>query len=162
MITLNPAASTIAIDSLVERLTPPRFLPDGDGRINTCSSRLRYSILVLSPNIDPPLMEELGSTAKTANLFPSCTINCPIDSIKVDLPTPGGPEIPILILDPSAVRMLSSNFSERVTSLAFFDSTRVIAWAIAFLSPDTTPSTKSVISDSSNLILKFKNSLIHR
>jgi hypothetical protein len=106
-------------------------------------------------------MEELGSTAKTANLFPFFTINCPIDSIKVDLPTPGEPEMPILILDPAAVRMLSSNFSERATSLAFFDSTRVIAWATAFLSPDTTPSTKSVIADFFNLILKFKNSLIN-
>ena len=103
IVMLNPAASIIAIDSLVDLLTPPRLSPDGDGRMNTFSFRLKDSILVLSPNIDPPLIEELGSIAKTANLFPSSSINCPIDSIKVDFPTPGEPEIPILKLDPSAL-----------------------------------------------------------
>ena len=61
-----------------------------------------------------------------------------------------------------AEKYITESHHVEIQILAFFDSTRVIAWAIAFLSPDTIPSTKAVISDSSNLILKFKNSLIHR
>ena len=62
------------------------------------SLRDKDSILVLSPRIDPPLMLELGSIARIANRSSLSRTECPIASMKVDFPTPGGPEIPILIL----------------------------------------------------------------
>jgi hypothetical protein len=49
---------------------------------------------VLSPRIEPPLRFEEGSTASTATLWP-WSIRCrPKASMKVDLPTPGTPEMP--------------------------------------------------------------------
>ena len=160
-VTLNPAASTMAMDSLVERFTPPKLSPEGEGLMNTFLSRLRDAILVLSARMEPPLMDEVGSTARMANRLPSFRISCPSASIKVDLPTPGVPEIPILMEDSLAVPSCSSNASAMAWSSAFIDSIRVIACAIAFLSPDLIPSAKSTISDASNSILKFKNSLIN-
>ena len=56
-----------------------------------------FSILVLSPSIDPPDSLDEGSIANTATLKPFFIKNSPNDSIKVDLPTPGTPVIPIRI-----------------------------------------------------------------
>lgn len=50
----------------------------------------------MSPNIDPPVLVLEGSTAKTATLYPFSIRLKPKDSIKVDFPTPGGPDSPIL------------------------------------------------------------------
>ena len=68
MTTSNPAASTIRIVSRVRRATPPRDVPDGDGRMNARESAASRSIRVLSPRIEPPLTAEDGSTASTATL----------------------------------------------------------------------------------------------
>ena len=55
-------------------------------------------ILVLSPKIDPPVVLEDGSTARTETFKPKFINFIPKDSIKVDFPTPGTPVIPILIV----------------------------------------------------------------
>ena len=70
-----------------------------------------FSILVLSPKIDPPENRDEGSTANTATLRPFFISFIPKDSIKVDLPTPGTPVIPILI-DLSLPLNNSKSFSE--------------------------------------------------
>jgi hypothetical protein len=49
-------------------------------------------------NIDPPVREEDGSTAKTATLCPLLINIEPKDSINELLPTPGAPDNPILKL----------------------------------------------------------------
>ena len=56
---------------------------------------MAYGILVLSPMMEPPLRCELGSTASTASRWPRETSSPPKASISVDLPVPGGPEMPI-------------------------------------------------------------------
>ena len=50
--------------------------------------------------MEPPVKFDDGSIAKTPNLKFLFTKNVPKDSIKVDLPTPGGPENPTLIACP--------------------------------------------------------------
>ena len=50
--------------------------------------------------MEPPLTEDVGSTASTATLCPSFITWLPKDSINVDFPTPGAPDTPILIDPP--------------------------------------------------------------
>ena len=83
--------------SLVFLATPPNDPPVGEGRIKAFFSLTKFSILVLSPRILPLLIELLGSIASTATFFPSFIKWFPKASIKVLLPTPGTPVIPILI-----------------------------------------------------------------
>jgi hypothetical protein len=47
------------------------------------------------PKIEPPVMVELGSIARTATLKPFFTKRDPKASMKVDFPTPGLPLRPI-------------------------------------------------------------------
>lgn len=78
--------------------TPPSIPLVGVGLTKAFSSRQSSSILVLSPKIEPPERSELGSIARTASLrFCSLTIWSPSFSIKLLLPAPGAPHIPILI-----------------------------------------------------------------
>ncbi|CAM5368098.1 hypothetical protein FALB51S_01697 [Frigidibacter albus] len=58
-------------------------------------SRLRRSIRVLSPRMEPPERAEEGSTASTATRSPCAVSIIPKDSMKVDLPTPGVPDSPM-------------------------------------------------------------------
>ena len=67
---------------------------EGEGRINALRCVDSCSIRVLSPSIDPLLIELLGSIASTANRLPFCTISIPKASIRVLLPAPGTPVIP--------------------------------------------------------------------
>lgn len=53
-------------------------------------------IRVLSPSKDPPVVEDEGSTAKTATRCFSLVRKFPKVSINVDFPPPGGPDKPIL------------------------------------------------------------------
>ncbi len=66
------------------------------------------SIRVLSPRIDPFETDDEGSTASTATRWPSSTSWRPKRSMKVLLPTPGTPEMPMRCAPPvsgrSAVR----------------------------------------------------------
>ena len=56
---------------MVSRLflaTPPRVPPEGEGLMKQFGSRDSFCILVLSPRMEPPVMELVGSTASTATL----------------------------------------------------------------------------------------------
>ena len=64
----NPAASQSSIVSLVFLVTPPNVPPDGDGLMKAFFWRESFSILVLSPSIEPLLRVLLGSIARTATL----------------------------------------------------------------------------------------------
>ena len=46
-------------------------------------------------NYQPPVVDDDGSTARTATLWPWSVRNLPKASIKVLLPAPGGPVSPI-------------------------------------------------------------------
>src|SRR5690554_2056830 len=81
--------------SLVLRATPPRDSPAGEGRMIAFGSLDKDSMRVLSPRILPFVIELLGSTASTATLYPLEVKRVPKLSIKVLLPTPGTPVIPI-------------------------------------------------------------------
>ena len=76
--------------------TPPKEVPEADGRIKALLFLTNSSILVLSPKILPLVILLLGSTAKTATFLFSVVRCVPKASIKVLLPTPGTPVIPIL------------------------------------------------------------------
>ena len=73
---------------------PAQLAPDGEGRTNAAGSRASSSIRVLSPRIEPPERELVGSTASTATRWPGAVRWRPKASMKVDLPTPGGPLMP--------------------------------------------------------------------
>lgn len=98
-------------------------------------SRLRRSIRVLSPKIEPPERVDDGSTAKTATRLPCPVSICPKLSIKVDLPTPGVPDSPMRSADRS-VPNAANNWAAAVRSWGRVDSTNVIARAKARRSPD--------------------------
>jgi hypothetical protein len=67
----------------------------GEGRIKASSDEASFSIRVLSPRIDPLETDDEGSTASTATRWPPFTNRRPKVSMKVLLPTPGTPEIPM-------------------------------------------------------------------
>ena len=94
-ITSKPAASHNTIVSRVLRATPPSEPADGEGRMKTSGLAEMLSIRVLSPRIEPPLRSELGSMASTASLWRSEVTMLPIASMKVDLPAPGTPVMPM-------------------------------------------------------------------
>ena len=58
------------------------------------SQELRKGMRSLSPRMDPPDTDEEGSTGSTATLLPLSKATRPRDSIRVDLPAPGGPQTP--------------------------------------------------------------------
>ena len=66
--TLQPAASQSIMVSRLLRATPPNVPPEGEGLIKQFGSLERFCILVLSPRMEPPVMELVGSTARTATL----------------------------------------------------------------------------------------------
>ena len=67
-ITSQPAASQSSMVSRLLRATPPKVPFAGDGRIKQLGSRESICIRVLSPKIEPPVIELVGSTARTATL----------------------------------------------------------------------------------------------
>jgi hypothetical protein len=107
--TSKPAASQSVTASRVRRATPPSCEDEGEGRMNAPFSRLSRSIRVLSPRIEPPDRAEEGSTASTATRSPSSISIMPKASMKVDLPTPGVPDIPIRSACRPAGRSASSS-----------------------------------------------------
>ena len=64
------------------------------------SSAASFAIRVLSPRIDPPDRRDVGSTASTATFLPRSVSSVPKLSIKVDLPTPGTPVMPMRCAPP--------------------------------------------------------------
>ena len=86
----------------MRRATPPTVPPEGDGRMKAFGCRDSRSMRVLSPRIEPPETSEDGSTASTATRRPESARWMPSASMKVDLPTPGGPEMPTRAAPPVA------------------------------------------------------------
>src|SRR6516162_494752 len=131
----NPAASQSRIASRVRRATPPTRSPAEEGRMKAPGAFASSVMRVLSPRMAPPPRFEAGSTASTAIRRPSAMPSRPKRSIKVDLPAPGGPEMPMRTAPPvcgssnSTSRSASSRWSGRV------DSIRVMARASARRSP---------------------------
>lgn len=97
MTTSWPECSQRSCTSLVFKATPPKIPLVGVGLTKALSSRQSSSIRVLSPRMEPPVRSELGSIARTASFrFYSLTMCRPSFSIKLLLPAPGAPHIPIL------------------------------------------------------------------
>ncbi len=90
-----PAASASSIASRVLPATPPSVPPLGLGRMNACGCTDSRSMRVLSPRMEPPETLDDGSTASTATRWPRSTRYRPSASMKVLLPTPGTPEMPM-------------------------------------------------------------------
>jgi hypothetical protein len=134
-----PAASQTRRASRVLRATPPRVVPEGEGRMKASSLPASLVMRVLSPRIDPPLRLEEGSTERTASRCPMSMRWLPRDSTKVDLPTPGGPVMPTLTAFPVSGAIRSRSASAAGRSPGRIDSTRVMARASDLLSPDRTP-----------------------
>src|SRR5210317_1667127 len=86
---------------------------------------------VLSPKIEPPCKGDEGSTARTPTRFPRPIRNSPKASIKVDLPTPGTPEMPILRLCPLCGRQRSRSAAACLRCDGWLDSISVMALASA-------------------------------
>src|SRR5580704_15024829 len=127
-------------DSRVARATPPRVPEVGDGRTKEFGSVASRGIRVLSPRMLPPLRLDDGSTARTATRWPWSRSWPPSRSMKLDLPTPGTPVMPIRRAWPacgsSRVKMCwaSTRWSGRL------DSTSVIARAMSGREPASTAS----------------------
>ena len=79
--------------------------------MNDAGARASSDIRVLSPRIAPPPRFDPGSTARTAIRRPRAIPSSPKRSIKVDLPAPGGPEMPIRVARPQAGRIVSISCS---------------------------------------------------
>ena len=93
--TSKPAASHNSSASRVCSATPPSAPEVGLGRMKAAGCTDSRSMRVLSPRIEPPETVDDGSTASTATRWP-CAISCsPSASMKVLLPTPGTPEMPM-------------------------------------------------------------------
>mmetsp|Transcript_5039 Transcript_5039/g.11033 ORF Transcript_5039/g.11033 Transcript_5039/m.11033 type:complete len:213 (+) Transcript_5039:659-1297(+) len=89
-----PALWHSCITSCVYCATPPRMPEEGEGRTNACSWRESSAMRVLSPKMLPPDRCDDGSMVITASFSPELAICMPRFSIRVDLPAPGGPQMP--------------------------------------------------------------------
>ena len=78
-----------------------------DGRMKASGARPSSAIRVLSPRIAPPPRFEPGSIASTAIRRPRAMPSSPKRSINVDLPAPGGPEMPRRVAPPQTGRIVS-------------------------------------------------------
>ncbi len=143
MTTSKPNASHSSIASRVRRATPPRWAPPGEGRMKASGWRESSLMRVLSPRIDPPVRELDGSTASTATRCPSPTRCRPNASMKVDLPTPGAPLMPMRTARPASGRTASSTEVASARWSARVDSTSVMARASDRRSPARMPAISS-------------------
>src|SRR5574343_272716 len=141
LITSWPAASQSSIASRVFSATPPSDPADGLGRMKASSRWARVSIRVLSPRMEPPVTVDDGSMANTASRFPCPISQTPSASMKVDLPAPGTPEMPIRIALPVCGSNAVSTCWARCWWSARVASISVIALASARRWPASTPST---------------------
>jgi len=141
------AASRTAIACAVARATPPRVPADGEGRMKACGSTESDAIRVLSPSTEPPVRTDDGSTASTPTRWPAAVSRVPSTSMKVDLPTPGTPEMPTRTTGGwSTVASSVSSSRLDVRCSGRDDSTRVIARDTAARRPERTPSTSAATS----------------
>ena len=144
--TSKPAASQSAMVSRVARVTPPKVPAEGEGRTNAAGSTDRRCMRVLSPRIEPPLRVLEGSTASTATRRPSSVRTVPKASMKVLLPTPGTPVMPIRWARPvrGAIALSKARAAVRCAGLRL--STSVMARPSAVRSPATTPAARAAAS----------------
>ena len=134
--TAIPSHSTIA--SFVLLVTPPKLPLAGEGRMYALGSCDNLVILVLSPNMDPPVLVEEGSTAynhddaddayvkgflltNTATLWPLFTSLTPSVSTSVDFPAPGGPDNPTLTVGCTLPSLSCLFLWERTCSRSHWD-----------------------------------------
>src|SRR5574343_755164 len=141
LITSWPAASQSSMASRVFSATPPSEPADGLGRMKASSLWSSVSSRVLSPRMEPPITVDDGSMANTASRLPCPISQTPSASMKVDLPAPGTPEMPIRIALPVCGSNAVSTCWARCWWSARVDSTSVIALASARRWPASTPST---------------------
>jgi hypothetical protein len=134
-----PAASHSSRASRVCSATPPRLPDAGVGRMKASSRCESSSMRVLSPRIEPPCTLDEGSTASTAMRWPRAIRNMPSASMKVDLPTPGTPEMPMRSERPLCGSRAPSSACARRRWSARVDSTRVMALASARRLPASSP-----------------------
>ncbi len=128
--TSYPAASSTSIDSRVARATPPRCPDDGEGRTKASGRLERSAMRVRSPRMEPPVLDELGSTASTATLWWCSVMSLtPMASMNVDLPAPGTPEMPTRNAFPVWGARCWRSSCARGLCAGLVDSTSVIARA---------------------------------
>src|SRR3954464_2615211 len=131
------------MDSRVAWATPPRAPEGGEGRMKGGGWTASRAMRVLSPRIDPPERADDGSTASTATFEPALVRSTPSWSMKVDLPTPGTPLMPIRRAPPACGSSSTSSSCARSRWSPRRDSTSVIARATTRRSPASTPSTSA-------------------
>src|SRR5499426_353964 len=133
----NPAASSTSMIRAVPRDTPPRWPREATDRRNTrwpapCPPRRTRP-----PRIAPPVTGLEGSTATTPIRRPRRKSSPSNALIRVDLPVPGTPVMPITCARPSRADSASRTPAAAASSL----STAVIARAIARRSPASSGAT---------------------
>ena len=134
--TSKPAASHTSIASRVRWATPPSEPPEGDGRMKARSSWARLSMRVLSPRMLPPVTGLLGSTASTATRWPFDQQCRPRSvSMKVLLPTPGGPVMPTRSAPGVGDQLLEDRLALRARPVGSRALEQVMALAMARRSP---------------------------
>ena len=112
--------------------------------MNAMSLDARKFIRVLSPRMLPPPFGLVGSTERTATRCPkSVTIWRPRASMRVLLPAPGTPVIPIRTESFSGKRQFSATWSAKSRSLGRELSINVIAFARIVRFPARIPSAYS-------------------
>ena len=109
--------------------TPPSVPDAGLGRMKAASLTESRSMRVLSPRIEPPDTLDDGSIASTATRCPRSIRSSPSASMKVDLPTPGTPEMPRRIA--CRCRQARRAARRRAPMVVPVDSSSVIALATA-------------------------------
>ncbi len=122
---VNPAASHSRMVSRVVRATPPSEPPVGEGRMNAFLCVASFGIRVLSPKMLPRLRSLLGSTVSTATCLPESARCSPSASMKVLLPTPGIPVMPMRTLLVRADAQASNT-----VRACFWSSGRVLSMSV--------------------------------
>src|SRR5690348_9783233 len=90
-------------------------------------------ILTLSPSIAPPVIWLVGSIARTALLYPSLFSSRLVRFIRVLLPAPAGPVIPIFMDLPECLKIFFMMSLASFSLFSIIDMARAIALLLPFL-----------------------------
>ena len=93
----NPMAENRSAAAGAAADSPPSSPRLDIERMNTPGSVLCSAIRTRSPSSAPPLNGLDGSTASTATRRPAARYRVTIAVVRVDLPTPGGPVMPVIV-----------------------------------------------------------------
>ena len=97
MITTSlPMAAMTVTTPRVEAVSPPKWPRVARERMNTPSSVAWRCMRTRSPRMAPPLKGLVGSTATTPTVSPFSRYLLSRASVRVDLPTPGEPVMPMM------------------------------------------------------------------